>query len=70
MKYKKIDNPGLGICHILCENKKGYLIYSEQNNAHFIVSLEIVNNRFYFNEYFVNINEAINYFNKLEKEKF
>lgn len=67
MKYKKIDNPGLGLCHILKENNYGYLIYSENNFEHFIVTIEINDTRFIYNEYFKTIDEALNYLNNMER---
>lgn len=66
---RKINNLGLGICHILKENENGYLIYSETNAEHFIVVSEIINNKFYDNCYFNSLDKALEYFNSMEIEK-
>ncbi len=68
MKYKKIKNSGLGVCHVLKESEAGYLIYSERNIQHFIVCKEIIDDYFSLTEYFSSLDSALEYFNKLEKE--
>lgn len=68
MKYKKIINGGLGVCHVLKESEVGYLIYSEQNSEHFIVCKEIIDDYFSLTDYFSSFDNALEYFNKLEKE--
>ncbi len=69
MKYKKINNPGLGLCHVLKENGYGYLIYSEKNSEHFIIVGEIKDNTFYFNQYFRSLEHALEYFDKLGRNE-
>lgn len=69
MLYKRINNNGLGECDILKINSYGYLIYSEHNTEHFIIVKEIIDNNFYYNEYFISLDKALSYFNSLVKIK-
>lgn len=64
----KVNNLGLGMCYVLKESENGYLMYSETNKEHFIVTKEIRNNSFYYNQYFNELEKALEYFNSLEKE--
>lgn len=65
---RKINNPGLGVCHIIKQNDDGYLIYSEDNIEHFIITSEIKDNRFYFTRYYKSLDRALEHFNKLNEE--
>lgn len=69
MNYKKINNINLGICHIIKTNSYGYMLYSEKNTEHFIVTKIILNNGFYINDYFKSLDKALAYFNSLENKE-
>lgn len=67
MNYNKIENRGLGICHILKINHIGYLMYIEKNQQHFVICQTIEDNRFYNTDYFNSIDEALSFFNRMEE---
>lgn len=70
--YEKIENGGLGICHLLQKKQGGcmegvYLFYSENNGQHFIVCEGVsAENYFHYARYFNNLESALKEFKAIK----
>ena len=70
--YEKIENGGLGTCHLLMKKKGGcmnlkniYLFYSEDSSDRFIVCEGVMQDNYLcYAEYFGNLADAIQSFKK------